>query len=230
MAVAFSPIHHAVRAAGGVFMAAGSVKAVGDFGDPAGEILTARGLGLADLSPLPRFGFRGQGARTWLMARGVDLPDRPNRAVTQMDGSMAISRSWTEFLVLANLNGGVAGSACLDLASAEAHKAHTYPLSRFDGLFWFTLAGSSGSECLAKVCDVDMREIAFPPDHVGQTRVAGLSLVVVRTMVGSIPLFHLLGDSASAEYAWTSIVDAMTEFDGGLVGLRALHALAGEFQ
>ena len=225
-----SPIDKAVRAAGGTCGEHAGVTVVTDFGDPGGEAAAARRLGLSDLSPLPRVGFRGPGAREWLTARGVDLPDEPNRACIQPDGAIALTRSWTEVLVLGAIHGADSLCARLEAGASDAHHARAYPLPRFDGLFWFALTGASAAECLAKVCGVDMREPAFPVGSVAQTSVARLSAVIVRVDAGATPLFHLLGDSASAEYAWTSLLDAMREFGGRPVGLRALHALAGEFE
>ncbi len=225
-----SPIDDAVRSAGGTCGEHAGVTVVTDFGDPGGEAAAARRLGLADLSPLPRVGFRGPGTREWLTARGVDLPDEPNRACIQPDGPIAVTRSWTEVLVLGAIHGADRLCARLEGGAADAHRARAYPLPRFDGLFWFALTGASAAECLAKVCGVDMREPAFPVGSVAQTSVARLSAVIVRVDAGATPLFHLLGDSASAEYAWTSLLDAMREFGGRPVGLRALHALAREFK
>lgn len=225
-----SPAHDAVQTAGGTFGEHAGVTVVRDFGDPTGEAAVARRLGLADLSPLPRVGFRGPGAREWLTAQGVDLPDAPNRARIQPDGAIAVTRSWTEALVLGSIQGADSLCARLEAGASDAYRARAYPLPRFDGLFWFALTGASAAECLAKVCGVDMRETAFAVGSVAQTSLARLTAVIVRLDAGSTPLFHLLGDSASAEYAWTSLLDAMQEFDGGPVGLRALHALAREFE
>ena len=44
-----------------------------DYGDPAGEAETARRLGLADLSPLPRLGVKGPGTADWLAGQGADV-------------------------------------------------------------------------------------------------------------------------------------------------------------
>ncbi|MCY3783499.1 MAG: sarcosine oxidase [Chloroflexi bacterium] len=225
-----SPIDDALRAAGGTFGEHAGVTVVTDFGDPGGEAAAARRLGLVDLSPLPRVGFRGPGAREWLTAQGVDLPDKPNQASVQPDGAIAITRSWTEVLVLGAIQGADSLCARLEAGAADAHRARAYPLPRFDGMFWFALTGASAAECLAKVCGVDMREPAFPVGSVAQTSVARLSAVIVRVEVGETPVFHLLGDSASADYAWGSLLDAMQEFDGKPVGLCALHALAREFK
>ncbi|MDE2991325.1 MAG: sarcosine oxidase [Chloroflexota bacterium] len=225
-----SPIDDAVRAAGAVVGEHAGVTAVTDYGDPEAEIAASRRLGLADLSPLARVGFRGPGAREWLAARGVELPDEPNRARVQPDGSIAIARSWTEALVLGALRG--ADSVCdrLEAGAADGHRVRAYSLPRFDGMFWFALTGASAVDCLAKLCGVDMRESAFPVGSVAQTSLARLNAVIVRVDLGDMPVFHLLGDSASAEYAWASLLDAMQEFDGRPVGLRALHALAREFE
>lgn len=225
-----SPIEAALRAAGAVLGEHAGVTAVTDYGNPEAEIAASRRLGLADLSPLPRVGFRGPGAREWLAAQGVDLPDEPNRAHVQPDGSIAITRSWTEVLVLGAIQG--ADSVCdrLEAGAADAHRARAYSLPRFDGMFWFALTGASAVDCLAKLCGVDMRESAFPVGSVAQTSLARLNAVIVRVDFGETPVFHLLGDSASAEYAWASLLDAMQEFRGKPVGLRALHALAREFE
>ena len=225
-----SPIKSALQAAGAVFGEHAGATAATDFGDPDGEASAARRLALADLSPLPRVGFRGPGARDWLTAQRVKLPDEPNRARVQPDGSMAITRSWTEVLVLGRIQGVDSLCARLDAGAADAHRARAYPLPRFDGMFWFALTGASAVDCLAKLCAVDMRESAFPVGSVAQTSLARLNAVIVRVEIGDTSLFHLLGDSASAEYAWTSILDAMQEFGGRPVGLRALHALAREFK
>ncbi|MCY3911670.1 MAG: sarcosine oxidase [Chloroflexi bacterium] len=225
-----SPIDDALRAAGGSIGEHAGATVVIDYGDPDEEAEAARGLGLADLSPLPRVGFRGPGAREWLTAWGVDLPDEPNRACIQPDGAIAVTRSWTEVLVLGSTQSADSLCARLEAGTSDAHRARAYSLPRFDGLFWFALTGASAADCLAKICGVDMRETAFSSGSVAQTSLARLNAVIVRVDAGATPLFHLLGDSASAEYAWASLLDAMQEFDGRPVGLRALHALAREFK
>ncbi|MCY4114434.1 MAG: sarcosine oxidase [Chloroflexi bacterium] len=223
-------MHDAVQTAGGTIAEHAGVTVVTDFGDLEGEIAAAQRLGLADLSPLPRVGFRGPGAREWLSARGVDLPDEPNCARVQPDGAIAVTRSWTEVLVLGAIHGADSLCARLEAGAADAGRARAYSLPRFDGLFWFALTGASAADCLAKGCGVDMRQSAFPSGSVAQTSLARLNAVIVRVDLGETPLFHLLGDSASGEYAWGSLLDAMQEFGGRPVGLRALHALAGEFE
>ena len=50
-----------------------------------------------------------------------------------------------------------------------------------------------------------------------------MSGIILRQDLGELPVFHLLADSASADYLWDCLVDAMAEFDGAPVGLAALR-------
>ena len=74
---------------------------------------------------------------------------------------------------------------------------------------------------------VDLRPGRFADGEVAQTSVARLNTIVVRADLGDVPAFQLLGDSASAAYYLSVLMDAMAEFDGRLVGLTALRKLAG---
>ena len=40
-----------------------------------------------------------------------------------------------------------------------------------------------------------------------------------------MPAYHLLADSASAEYFWTCLTDAMAELEGKPIGLAAVRRL-----
>ena len=199
-------------------------------GDVTGETRLAGTLGLTDLSPLPRIGFKGPGALGWLSKQAVAIEDAPNRSWRQTDGTLAVARSHSEALILSDLAARSDRCARLQAQSATATDARAYVLPRFDGLFWFALSGSAASACLAKLCGVDLRPSRFDDGVVAQTSVASLNMVVIRHDFGATLAFYLLGDSASAEYFWDCLRDAMIEFDGGPVGLRALGSVAGEFE
>ena len=53
-----------------------------------------------------------------------------------------------------------------------------------------------------------------------------MNAVVIRDDRGGVLAYHLLGDSASAEYLWDCLNDAMAEFDGAPVGLAAVRGFA----
>ena len=222
-------VYRRLESAGAWFAEVGGAAVAARFGDTASEVETARRLGLADLSPLPRVGFKGAGAMDWLAERGVTIDgSRPNWSWRQSDGSLAIARSNTESLILSNLSGNRYLCDRLESESNEGMEARVYVLPRYDGLFWFALTGSRAAECMAKVCGVDLRPSSFVDGAVAQTSVAGLTTTVVRCDIGIENAFYLLGDSASAEYFWDALLDAMREFRGGAVGLWSLQALQAE--
>jgi sarcosine oxidase subunit gamma len=92
---------------------------------------------------------------------------------------------------------------------------------------WFRIIGTAAPEMFAKLCAVDLRPAKFPGDAIAQTSVARLNGIVIRDDLAQIPAYHLLADSASAEYLWRVLLDAMAEFDGVPVGCDALIAIAG---
>lgn len=222
-------IYRRLAVAGATFAAmseAGAEAAVAlDFGDRAGEIECARRLGLADLSPLPRTGFKGHGALAWLSAQGLGGLGTDNRADLQPDGALAARLAPTEALIIGNLHAQDDLCAGLDTAHDAESPAGCHKVMRREASFHFVLAGADGAAIMAKLCGVDLRERSFPAGAIAQTSVARVSMIVIRTDLGRTPAFHLLGDSASAGYVWDAIGDAMAEFNGAPVGLAALWDL-----
>lgn len=217
-------VYRKLEAAGATFDAAdGSAR---DFGDAAGEAVAARRLGLADLSLVPRTGFKGAGAPEWLANRGVEVPAESNWARRQADGAVAARLAPAEVLVLGDLAGTGTLVSDLDAAwAADGMPGRGYPVPRRDSHSWFLVGGEYAARTFAKLCEVDLRPARFPPGRIAQTVVAGLSAIVVRNDVG-VPAYHLLATSASAEYLWDCLTDAMAEFDGRPIGLSAVRELA----
>ncbi len=198
-----------------------------DFGDPEKERRALERLGLCDFSPLPRIGFKGPAALDWLRARRVRGLDRDNRADIQRSGALVARLAPTEALIL----GAPKGRSDLCDRLEAAHDADPppgcYKAMRRDGSFHFVLGGAHAADAMATLCGVDLRPRIFPAGSVAQTSVARMSMIVIAVSLGEIPAFHLLGDSASASYAWGVLTDAMTEFDGAPVGLDAVRDAVG---
>lgn len=164
---------------------------------------------LTDLSSVARTGFKGADTPHWLVAQGLTLPDVPNRAVTQADGSLLARLSAGEFLLLGRPEGGPGLVENLDAAwSWEAGAGLCFPLPRRDSHAWFHLRGPDVPAMMAKLCGVDLRRHVFADGAVAQTSVARLNGIVIRQGAD----FHLLADSASADYLRACVVDAMAEF------------------
>lgn len=192
----------------------------------------ARRLGLADLSPLPRTGFKGAGTVEWLTGQGLTIGADSNRAYLQEGGALAARLAPTEVLLL----DGLAGTGALIERLNGAwrwgeEKPRTpigYPMPRADSHCWFAVVGADAPAMFAKICGVDLRTGSFGPGRIAQTSVAKISAIVIRQDLGATTGFYLLADSASAEYLWHCVADAMVEFDGVPVGLAALKRLAGQ--
>ena len=190
------------------------------------ERTAAARLGLADLCVLPRTGFKGRKVIPALEAQGVELTV-PNQAIRQAEGGIAAVLAMTEVLMLASLSGDDSQIRILERGWSLDRADGCYLAPRQDSHFWFALTGEHASATLAKVCGVDLRLRRFADLSIAQTSVARGNCVVIRGDCGELPVFHLLGDSASASYMWDCLLDAMAEFGGRPVGLAALQRAEG---
>ncbi len=227
-------VYRELLSAGAHFEGEGGAAIATHFGDPAGEEAAARRLGLADLSPLARVGFKGAGTAEWLAKQKVAVPPESNQAVTQDGGALAARLAPGEVLILGAIPGGaLAGEDDLParLAAAWAKAPippktpRGFPVPRADTHAWFLLTGADSPAMFAKVCGVDLRPAKFAPGCIAQTSIARLNGTVIRDDKGRLPAYHLLADSASAAYLWGCLRDAMTEFGGAPIGLQAVRAL-----
>ncbi|MEE5055380.1 sarcosine oxidase [Pseudomonas alliivorans] len=171
---------------------------------------------LEDLTDLPRVGFRGTDSAAYLTARGFDLPDAPNRAMTQADGSHVARLSQTEYLLLGSAQDQGQRIADEEVRWELDHIAN-YLLPRQDSHAWLQLSGVCISEVMAKLCGVDLRVHAFPTGAVAQTSAARINVIVVNVGAQSVPCFQILFDRASLAYFKDAVLDAMAEFDGANV-------------
>lgn len=166
---------------------------------------------LLDLTEHPRVGFRGAHSADHLQSRGFNLPQEPNRAVTQTDGSQVVRLSLSEYLLL-----GGASDAGRRIAAEEAEwrqgdSAH-YLLPRQDSHAWLRLSGAAISPLMAKLCGVDLSAAAFAAGAVAQTSAARITVIVINSGGPGQPCFELLFDRASLEYFQAAVIDAMAEF------------------
>lgn len=196
--------------------------AIADAPDPGGA---AARLSLADLSPLPRLGFKGRGTIPAMRARGLALDSEPNRVFRQDDGTLCLVLAASEVVLLGDLSGEgtrLAGlEAAFDIEAGEA----TYPVPRRDASAWIAVTGAMAPTMLSTVCGVDLRTHRFADLAIAQTSVVRLNAVVARVDIGATPVFHLLADSASAAYFFSCLRDAATALGGGIVGVGALQDL-----
>ena len=221
-----SPLYRALEGHGARFEAVNGFAIARDFGrDAAAEAAEAQSLGLADLTPLPRIGFKGWNIAPWLSSAGAEMGEASNRAYAQADGTRIARLAPGEALVLAGRTGDGALVETLDAAWSMAEADGCYRVARDETSCWLLLTGAHAPAMLAKVCAVDLRPQAFAPGDIAQTNVARLNVIVIRDDIGAVPAFDLITDVASAVYLWGALLDAMAEYDGAPVGLGAIRAL-----
>ena len=221
-----SPLYRALEGHGARFEAVNGFAIARDFGqDAAAEAAQAQALGLADLTPLPRIGFKGWNIAPWLGGAGAEMGEASNRAYAQVDGTRIARLAPGEALVLAGRTGEGALVETLDAAWSMAEADGCYRVARDETSCWLLLTGAHAPAMLAKVCAVDLRPQAFAPSDIAQTNVARLNVIVIRGDIGAVPAFDLVTDVASAVYLWGALLDAMAEYDGAPVGLGAIRTL-----
>ncbi len=182
----------------------------------------AQPLVIADLSGLPRLGFKGRGTIPAMQARGLRLENKPNRAFRQDDGSLCLVLAASEVFLL-----GAPGGRKSDFTELENNwriedNEKTYPMPRRNSHSWFALDGDAAPELFSKLCAVDLRPHAFGDMAIAQTSVARLNAIVLRADTNGRPLYHLLADSAASGYMLACLNDAAGEFGGKIVDASML--------
>lgn len=221
-----SPLYRKLQAENAVFGEIADCALPMRYRDGGDEAATARNLGLAELSPLPRTGFKGRAVLSQMNTAGMTLEFRPNQAFRQKDGVVAAVLAMTEVLLLAPLSGKAPALTALTEDWSIETADGCYLVPRQDSHFRFMVTGEHASAMFAKICGVDLRPRTFPDLAIAQTSIARSNAIVIRDDIGEIPAYHLLGDSASAGYMWDCLLDAMAEFGGRPIGLGALTALS----
>jgi sarcosine oxidase subunit gamma len=227
-----SYVYRQLRARGARFVPLHDGAVAADFGAaPEAERAAVRRLAIVDLSPLPRTGFKGTGAVEWLGSQGLACGPDSNRAYLQPDGALAARLAPTEIFLLGDLAGAGGLVARLDAAwhwgDEKPRKPIGYPMPRADSHCWFAVTGDHSAAMFAKICGIDLRPAKFAEGAIAQTSVAKMSAIIIRIPNLPVPGYHLLADSASAEYLWDCVLDSMAEVDGAPAGWAALRHLAG---
>jgi sarcosine oxidase subunit gamma len=225
-------IYRVLQHAGARFTPVNDATIAVDYGKAVeDEMAQARNMGIADLSVLARTGFKGAGTVEWLTSQGLAIGPDSNRAYPQTGGELAARLAPTEVFLIDSLAG--TGdlihrlNAAWGWGSDKPRRLIGYPMPRSESHAWFMITGERAPTMFAKICGVDLRPHRFAAGAIAQTSVAKMSATVICADLGAVPAFHLLADSASAEYLWLCLCDAMAEFAGAPVGWSALRRLAG---
>ena len=130
-------------------------------GAPEAEAERAQALAICDLSALPRSGYKGRAAVTWVVGQGVTVSEANNMTAWQDDGACAARLADTEVLLLSDL--AAESGLCARLAAAWSPDPDpgAYPVPRADTNCWFLISGRHAAAMFAKLCGVDLRPHKF---------------------------------------------------------------------
>ena len=180
-----SPLYRVLAADGARFEPLGGYAAARDFErEAADEARQAESLGLADLTPFPRIGFKGWNIAPWLAGAGAEMGEASNRAYPQADGTRIARLAPGEALLLAGRTGNGPLIETLDGAWSMAEADGCFRVARDETSCWLLLIGAHAPSMLAKVCAVDLRPRAFAQGAIAQTNVARLNVIVIRGDIG----------------------------------------------
>jgi len=187
-------------------------------------------LTICDLSLIPRLGFKGVGTCHWLTQQGVNVPEGVNCAVPSQDGCLVARLGMEEVLLMERIRSDDPVTKTLEKTwlAQQGKKSEPmgYPLPRQDSHACFGLAGENVSDLLAKLCAIDFRPQKFKNLSIAQASIASVSSILIRNDISETCSYLLLTDSASAEYLWDCLIDAMQEFNSQVVGCSNFESLA----
>jgi sarcosine oxidase, subunit gamma len=166
---------------------------------------------LTDFSLLPRWGLKGRDTMRWLEQAGARVPNHNNTSLIQQDGALVARLSPGEALVLAGAQGACALGLNVEAIPVDGQGA-CYPAPRQDSHACFRVQGPRAAQMFAKLCGVDLAPDSFANGAVAQTSLARLSAIIIRHDVSDQLAYYVLCESASAEYLWDCLLDAMAEF------------------
>ena len=222
-----SPLYRKLQALGTEFMEINGYAVPYTVGESVIQSFAPEQLALCDLSGMPRIGVKGAKSADWLLGEGFIIPTDSNSALRQNDGALLARLAPNEFLLLGEETCSYPSIEKLvqidKFPSKTTDHGKPFIVPRQFSQIWFRVIGCKSADTLAKLCAVDFRDSKFKDLQIAQTSVARLNAIVLRHDLGGISGFHILVDTASAEYLWDCLIDAGEEHALRVVGLKVLE-------
>lgn len=198
--------------------------------DENNEIDYAQHLALCDFSYLQRIGFKGAGTCEWLENQSIKIPTSINAALSTDDGCLVARLGSNDILILDSINNQTNTPNTLEQTWQQDYSQSSKPcgfiMPRQDSHACFSISGAYAAEMFAKLCAIDLRITKFENNMIAQTSLARLGAIIIRHDLNALTNYLVLVESASAEYGWDCLMDAMQEFNGQIIGTSALLKLA----
>ena len=195
------------------------------------EIEYAKQLAISDLSYIQRIGFKGAGTVDWLNKQNIQIPEMVNSSLSTDDDCLVARLGTNDILVLDNLQCTNKLPNKLEQQWHQDYLQNNQPcgfiMPRQDSHACFSITGNYSAEMFAKLCAIDLRTEKFGNNKIAQTSLARIGAIIIRhDLNSSLTSFLVLVESALAEYCWDCLINAMQEFEGKIIGISTLTALA----
>ena len=177
---------------------------------------------LADLTYLPRVGFKGRSTAEWLQSQGLSLPAAPNQWLLNASGTLVARLGAQDFLITEDLHAGSGVAQRLTEQWRSAAPRGVYLLPRQHGLVTIALGGAAANDVLARLCAVDLGRPAFADLAIAQTHIALTAAIVMRGPVSAVTSYRLFVDTSLALYLWDVMHDVVVTLGGGVLGAAQL--------
>ncbi len=210
--VARTPLHAWHQAHGAQFREQDGWQIVTAYSGAESEAAAARaGLGVADISAVPKLAFRGPGVSVLARSLVVDGAELPCGRVASLGGSgLACRLTDDHLLVLSATLPGRSDVLAFDVTSAYAG---------------FALIGPRWDDCLRRLTHLDMRSTAFPINSCAETALCGVEALLVRPPAGALPAAQLYVAWDMGEYVWERVLQAGRDVPITPLGQEALALL-----
>ncbi len=93
------------------------------------------------------------------------------------------------------------------------------------GRFELRVVGPAAPVLLSKVCGLDVDSRAFPSGTAMQASVAKMAQLVIRSDLGELPAYRLVGGRALGAYVWDTLMEAGQELGVEPIGAQGLGML-----
>ena len=216
-----SPVHHQLVALGATFEPVSGWQVAQHFGESAQEAESVRlGVGLADLSFLPKWEIRGVDTGTFL--KGIENESVPGPGSVKRTPSGCLCRVspnhalWvleaeSAFNPIGNMEESVSG--CVHV------------MDRTSGYALFLLCGPKATRVLSKLASVDLGENSLPDLACRSGPVAAIQAMLIRRDRSRLAGYEILLHREYAEYLWDAVIEAGRPFQIHPFGLAALRQL-----
>lgn len=175
---------------------------------------------LIDFSPLQRWLVRGGQAADWLAGHALSVPEAYFRAQDLDEDSFLVRTGSAEFF----LHDGRAGLLHSRLGEIPSGVVQGTRVVARDDLE-VVLGGEGAARLMSEFCALDLSSVE---NEFLFTRVAGVAAWLRVEEVGAQRCYRMGCDPSYGEYLFETLLDAVHEIGGGLLGHEDFYELRGQ--